>query len=1234
MNSTNKNCFNSEHLIKEFDDFQQSFPEEIWRLDIERKYIRTFTGASVDNSITLGKQNSRFLTSMMQGRKKYQRRQWIRNQGVYFNSKYRLSDITNATNTTEFNIITPTGNLNELAVYPSYNLKLTPYQDMYLNVTIGNGGPTPQIRAEAGKEYTIDLLPYSSGTFAETRLYIYGFNYISGLGNLAAMYPYSFTLSALGHLKVLDVGTDTVGYINANLTELPLTEESKLPLLETLNIKNCSYLSKPIGLNTANNIRTVEAAGSALTGITLPDYTNIETLHLPDTVTTLSLTSARNLNDLKVINRVTGQVDYSKLTKLNIVDSDYNANINWMEIATAMLANAESIKLYDLLTSSINRIEELEPFAEKKTTLEQRESMLGLSGTLHVLNSYSVIEKTTYEALWHTPPLTLDVTGASEITKYKVDYYYDEYQLDDGTVVPRRFIATEYVVAGQPLPDIYDEGRINRPTRESTAEHEFSWGTFVNGDYVLYSGWYSDDIEITANGNPTVGSPATVYTKFIQRTRTYQVKWYLRQGDTTAVKTANAVPYNGGANLSAPTVQDIHNAGFSTYEWKGVSGGIADYEIFTGWDKLPINIHPALNETAYNIYATWHTRKAALSDILAGATDTNLTTEQLFVLSHITPADRNRYMATYGDGDGNLYTCRMGHDGPDDGTVLIDTPFRTDLGNYRIASSGMFTDIQPFNGESNAFTLVLDYCFNSTMIENAYESTSSGYPYINRAVLASCYNYNTTTNTAGGFALYYYNESDSEAGWNAQTRRGPYIGFGDIYNDSDWRQSIPIGDSSNASSRNMVVIRHEANSDTIHIYSGYGLDSNTKRSFPSTVQYKNIVWNNAHFSDGLRIGYITNKMTDENYANIRNNTAPGRGTIYWAKYWDYDIGDGECRKLAAWPHEEITFGFAKASNNQTNASASAFSLTALESTVHGCLIQQAMQTLSSYGWGLTAEGAGALARTICNQRIFNGLPVMLQSIIFKDRTSFLPVILSETGQSWMGMENYTLATSVSTSQDYVYLPSAYNLASGSTDENGNLIANTAWNKEDVLGIYNWIVPGNDEGASLNTYVGYIGSNNTWAEQNTITDRTKYWNLRFPYQPINIGPIRVFSETSWQGQSNETVKEAIIASMGSIHAGDIFISTTDHNAYMYVTQALINQYGIQINIPLALNSLLQIKNDDTDGGGWIKASPYLTRSLIPGGTQTNYCVVTTEGDPGVTAVTSSTAGYPFVFSFSV
>jgi len=76
-------CFDATNLINEFDKFQNCFPEEMWRLDIERKYIRTFTGKVYDNcklADTDGntKQNTRFLKEMMQGRKKYQRRQWVR----------------------------------------------------------------------------------------------------------------------------------------------------------------------------------------------------------------------------------------------------------------------------------------------------------------------------------------------------------------------------------------------------------------------------------------------------------------------------------------------------------------------------------------------------------------------------------------------------------------------------------------------------------------------------------------------------------------------------------------------------------------------------------------------------------------------------------------------------------------------------------------------------------------------------------------------------------------------------------------------------------------------------------------------------------------------------------------------------------------------------------------------------------------------------------------------------
>jgi len=37
-------CFNAENLITEFDKVQNCYPEAIWRLDVERKYIRPFTG--------------------------------------------------------------------------------------------------------------------------------------------------------------------------------------------------------------------------------------------------------------------------------------------------------------------------------------------------------------------------------------------------------------------------------------------------------------------------------------------------------------------------------------------------------------------------------------------------------------------------------------------------------------------------------------------------------------------------------------------------------------------------------------------------------------------------------------------------------------------------------------------------------------------------------------------------------------------------------------------------------------------------------------------------------------------------------------------------------------------------------------------------------------------------------------------------------------------------------------
>ena len=210
---------------------------------------------------------------------------------------------------------------------------------MYLNVQVGNGNykdsyitadGSKNLRAKAGRTYTFDL----SGNYQETRIYINGANHLSAIGNLAPMYPYSFDLRALAHIKKLNIGTDVDDYTNTKFTELKLP--TFMPLLETLNIKNCHSVAGTIALATANNIRTVEAMGTSISGISLPDYTSIETLHIPSTVTALNLYGARFLDDFKVYNSA-GENDYSSLYKLHIYDSDYSSEVNWIEIATAIL---------------------------------------------------------------------------------------------------------------------------------------------------------------------------------------------------------------------------------------------------------------------------------------------------------------------------------------------------------------------------------------------------------------------------------------------------------------------------------------------------------------------------------------------------------------------------------------------------------------------------------------------------------------------------------------------------------------------------------------------------------------------------------------------------------------------------------------------------------------------------------------------------------------------------------
>ena len=102
-------------------------------------------------------------------------------------------------------------------------------------------------------------------------------------------------------------------YKNTNLKSLTLGNNV---LLNKLDIRNCSALTGALDVSGCTNLRELYAEGTALTSVKLADAGVITTLHLPDTITNLTLK-----NQMKITDFSCGQA----MTTLVIENSSVNA---------------------------------------------------------------------------------------------------------------------------------------------------------------------------------------------------------------------------------------------------------------------------------------------------------------------------------------------------------------------------------------------------------------------------------------------------------------------------------------------------------------------------------------------------------------------------------------------------------------------------------------------------------------------------------------------------------------------------------------------------------------------------------------------------------------------------------------------------------------------------------------------------------------------------------------------
>lgn len=446
------NCWSASSLINLFDEKQNEWCEELWRLDYVRKYERTYREG-----------NTRFLEQMMNGKKKYQRRQFERDQEMYMATKFIGTTATS--NQIMFRCNTPVG----AVVKPDYTLHLTPFSDMYLSVMFGNSSPT-QVRAKAGQQYDIPC-PYS--TMDDTAVLVYGASRIQSMGDVSTCYIHDNDFSKAEKLKELIIGNTTEGYSNTFLTNLVIGNNK---LLERLDIRNTPNLVSSLDMSKCGNLKELYATGSGLTGVLFANGGKIQTALLPSTLTSINMRNLKYLDNLSIA--------------------------GYDQITTMVVENCDTIDVVGMLknTPKVNRIRIIGiDWTLEDTTLLSRLYKLGgldkngynvdqsvLTGKVHVPVMRQK-ELDDYNKAW--PDLTITYNTI-------VEQFSATFKNDDGTILD-----VQYIDKGEkPIDPVTRENNpIPTPTKESTVKNNF---TFVGWDLEftqmfadqIYTATYSESI--------------------------------------------------------------------------------------------------------------------------------------------------------------------------------------------------------------------------------------------------------------------------------------------------------------------------------------------------------------------------------------------------------------------------------------------------------------------------------------------------------------------------------------------------------------------------------------------------------------------------------------------------------------------------------------------------------------------------------------------------------------------
>lgn len=541
-----KDAWSSEGLINQWNEWQAQFPEELWRLDIQRKYIRPCAdGAYVNGS---GGKYPEFLKLRANGRKKTQRSQFEKNQEKYMASKFNGNVSRNDKLYLRCQADAASAE-SKAAVPPNYDFYLTPFSYCYLNVKYGTSD-VGNIRAKPGQTYHI---PFNGGVNSDVDIIeVYSASCLQDLGDLSPFYLKEGTFTPAKKISRLKLGNSATNYNNPSNIVLALGQND---LLKSLDLTNVGGFTSALDLSGLLNLKELYAFGTSSAGITFAEGGAAEWVDLP-AVGTLIMKDLSYLKDATYDEdgQRTGGLLAENLAKLTDLVAE-NSELDLISLINRA-PNLYRVRLvginWTLMADQTNLLERLYNMTGRNNNGNEIEQSV-LTGYVYVpsINEYTLY---AYQEAW--PELTIDY--GTMIKQYPVRFFAEENAVDAEGKEP---VEIQYVTAG---------GYANLPSVEPQKESSIS--TVYN-----FSHW-TIDFDEEGHSYAQIYNATDVYAQYTPEVRKYHVEYVVNYRGTNYIqqRTTEPVPYNSYV---------AYEGEIPTYSYEEGEGGGGNYYIFEGWDK-------------------------------------------------------------------------------------------------------------------------------------------------------------------------------------------------------------------------------------------------------------------------------------------------------------------------------------------------------------------------------------------------------------------------------------------------------------------------------------------------------------------------------------------------------------------------------------------------------------------------------------------------------------------------